>query len=108
MNDSPPHERESLSTTIKSVRTVLGCEVSRRAPLLVVGVEGTGFLWNMVRIMVGTLVEVGLGKFAPGQIDTMLAAKDRRAAGSTAPPHGLYLQWIKHRTSPPEWATKSD
>ena len=54
-------------------------------------------MWNMVRIMVGTLVEVGLGKFAPADIETMLAARDRRAAGSTAPPHGLYLQWVRTR-----------
>ena len=49
----------------------------------------------MVRIIVGTLVEVGLGKFIPADIPTMLAARDRRAAGSTAPAHGLYLQWIR-------------
>jgi tRNA pseudouridine38-40 synthase len=88
----PGHGREN------TVRNVLACEVSYRPPLLVIGVEGTGFLWNMVRIMVGTLVEVGLGRFGPDQIDAMLAAKDRQAAGATAPPHGLYLQWIK--TSP--------
>jgi tRNA pseudouridine38-40 synthase len=49
----------------------------------------------MVRIMVGTLVEIGLGRRAPGDISAMLAARDRQAAGATAPPHGLYLQWIK-------------
>jgi tRNA pseudouridine38-40 synthase len=85
----PGHGREN------TVRTVLSCDVSFRPPMLVVGVEGTGFLWNMVRIIVGTLVEVGLGRYAPGDIDAMLAARDRQAAGSTAPPHGLYLQWIK-------------
>lgn len=85
----PGHGREN------TVRTVLGCDVTRRGPKLVVGVEGTGFLWNMVRIIVGTLVEVGLGRHAPGAIDQMIAAKDRRAAGPTAPPHGLYLHWIR-------------
>jgi tRNA pseudouridine38-40 synthase len=86
-----------------TVRTVLGCDVSRRGPRLVVGVEGTGFLWNMVRIIVGTLVEVGLGKHRPAAITDMIAAKDRRAAGGTAPAHGLYLQWVKSRTdAPPE------
>jgi tRNA U38,U39,U40 pseudouridine synthase TruA len=53
----------------------------------------------MVRIMVGTLVEVGLGRYAPEEIPKMLAARDRRAAGSTAPPHGLYLQWIRFAPS---------
>jgi tRNA pseudouridine38-40 synthase len=55
----------------------------------------------MVRIVVGTLVEVGLGRHAPDAIPAMLAAKDRRAAGGTAPPHGLYLQWIKTRDDAP-------
>ena len=87
----PGHGREN------TVRTVLSCDVSARGPLLVIGVEGTGFLWNMVRIMVGTLVEVGLGRYTPPQMDEMLAAKDRQASGGTAPPHGLYLQWIKTR-----------
>jgi tRNA pseudouridine38-40 synthase len=77
-----------------TVRTVVSCELRCRARLLVIGVEGTGFLWHMVRIMVGTLVEVGLGRHTPGQIRTMLEARDRAAAGPTAPAHGLYLQWI--------------
>lgn len=87
----PGHQRAS------TVRTILACDVARRGPRLVIGVEGTGFLWNMVRIIAGTLIEVGLGKFAPEEVGRMLAARDRRAAGSTAPAHGLYLQWIKTR-----------
>ena len=58
-------------------------------------IEGGGFLWNQIRIMVGTLVEIGMGKYPPERIVEMLAARDRRAAGPTAPPEGLYLQWIK-------------
>ena len=85
----PGHGREN------TVRTVFACDVTFRAPKLVVAVEGSGFLWNMVRIMVGTLVEVGLGRYAAADVPAMLAARDRRAAGSTAPPHGLYLQWIR-------------
>jgi tRNA pseudouridine38-40 synthase len=85
----PGHGREN------TVRTVLALDVSHRPPKLVFGVEGTGFLWNMVRIIVGTLVEVGLGRYTPEDVPRMLAARDRRAAGSTAPPHGLYLQWIR-------------
>jgi tRNA pseudouridine38-40 synthase len=77
-----------------TVRTVLECEMRWRSRLLVIGVEGTGFLWHMVRIMVGTLMEVGLGRFSPEQIKSMLEARDRAAAGPTAPAHGLYLQWI--------------
>ena len=87
----PGHGREN------TIRKVLSCDVSFRPPILVIGVEGTGFLWNMVRIMVGTLVEVGLKRCTPDDIDRMLAARDRQSAGQTAPPHGLYLQWIKTR-----------
>jgi tRNA pseudouridine38-40 synthase len=85
----PGHGRES------SVRTVLDCDVSYRQPKLVIGIEGNGFLWHMVRIIVGTLVEVGLGRHTPNGMAEMLAARDRKAGGPTAPPHGLYLQWIK-------------
>jgi tRNA pseudouridine38-40 synthase len=87
----PEHGRSN------SIRTVLACEVSRRGHLVVIGIEGTGFLWNMARIMVGTLVQVGLGSYGPEVIPTMLAARQRTAGGPTAPAHGLYLQWIKTR-----------
>ena len=87
----PGHGREN------TVRTILSAEVARRGPRVVIGVEGTGFLWNMVRIIAGTLIEVGIGRYTAEEVGTMLAARDRRAAGSTAPAHGLYLQWIKTR-----------
>jgi tRNA pseudouridine38-40 synthase len=87
----PGHKRAS------TVRTLLACDVSYDKPRLEIGVAGTGFLWNMVRIIVGTLVDVGLGRHDPDDVPKMLAAKDRRAAGGTAPPHGLCLQWIKFR-----------
>jgi tRNA pseudouridine38-40 synthase len=85
----PGHLRES------SVRTIFGCDISARGPRLIIGVEGSGFLWHTVRIMVGTLVQVGLGRTPPDAIPAMLAARHRDAAGPTAPPQGLYLQWIK-------------
>lgn len=90
----PGHGRES------TVRTVIDCDVHANNRRIVIGVHGTGFLWNMVRIMVGTLVQVGLKQFTPEQIPQMLEARDRKSSGSTAPPHGLYLQWIKHRKEP--------
>jgi tRNA pseudouridine38-40 synthase len=65
-------------------------------------VEGLGFLWNMVGMMVGTLVQVWLGPSEPEVIAGMLAARERQAAGPKAPPHGLYLQWIKLK-DPSEW-----
>ncbi len=61
-----------------------------------VEVEGDGFLYNMVRNIVGTLVEVGMGRWRPEKIDEILEAKDRTAAGQLAPAQGLCLMWIKY------------
>jgi tRNA pseudouridine38-40 synthase len=90
----PGHGREN------TVRTVFACDVVARPPKLIIGIEGSGFLWNMVRIVVGTLVQVGMGTIEPGAIPAMLAARDRKASGPTAPPHGLYLQWIRTKLRP--------
>ena len=64
--------------------------VARRSGFALV-VEGDGFLYNMVRTLAGTLLEVGRGKRASASIPELLAGKDRREAGPTAPPEGLYL-----------------
>ena len=61
-----------------------------------VDVEGDGFLYNMVRNIVGTLVEAGVGRWIPEKINEILEAKDRTAAGPLAPPGGLCLMWIKY------------
>lgn len=84
----PGHGRES------TIRTVLAVDVRREGEMVIVGVEGTGFLWQMVRIIVGTLVEIGMGRYSPHKIPEMLAAKNRKAAGPTAPAHGLILDRI--------------
>lgn len=59
-------------------------------------VQGSGFLYNMVRIIAGTLVEIGRGHDGPELVDRVLATGDRRLAGPTLPPHGLYLEWIRY------------
>jgi len=59
-------------------------------------VKGNGFLYNMVRIIAGTLLEVGNGKYQPGEIVEMIEAKDRKAAGKTAPAHGVYLWEVNY------------
>jgi tRNA pseudouridine38-40 synthase len=64
-----------------------------------IDVSGSGFLYNMVRIISGTLVEVGKGRMKPGDVPAILAAKDRRAAGPTLPGTGLCLEWIKYAAS---------
>jgi len=86
----PGHGRES------TVRRVLSCEVRARGPRVVIAVEGNGFLWNQVRIMVGTIVQVGLGNLSADDIAPMLQARDRRQSGPTAPAHGLFLQRIHY------------
>jgi tRNA pseudouridine38-40 synthase len=89
------HERES------TVRTLFDCQVntsSRRR--LRVDLAGDGFLYNMVRIIAGTLVEVGRGKLDPESMGEIIAAADRSAAGPTLPPQGLCLMWIKYGGEP--------
>lgn len=79
-----------------SVRTVLRCEVSCQSPNIFIDVAATGFLYNMVRNIVGTLVEVGRGRWQAVDIDRILEAKDRAAAGPIAPASGLCLMKIEY------------
>jgi tRNA pseudouridine38-40 synthase len=88
-----------------TVRTVHECSISQLGPRLVIGVRGSGFLWNMVRIIAGTLIEVGSGRYRPEDIPKMLAARDRTASGKTAPANGLYLQWIRFKEAASTSAT---
>ena len=61
-----------------------------------IDVEGNAFLYNMVRNIVGTLVEIGVGRWKPEKMVEIIEAKDRTAAGRIAPPEGLCLMWIKY------------
>jgi tRNA pseudouridine38-40 synthase len=79
-----------------SVRTIFHCDVTGESDLVYIDIEGDGFLYNMARNIVGTLVEVGLGRLPPGKIKQILEAKDRTAAGPIAPAQGLCLMWIKY------------
>ncbi len=74
-----------------TVRTLTRCDFVRRGPLLTFTLEGDGFLYKMCRGIVGTLVQAGLGKFPADDVNRMLAQKDRRVAGMSAPAHGLVL-----------------
>ena len=74
-----------------TVRTVKRCDIRRNGPLLTFIIEGDGFLYKMCRGIVGTLVQVGQGKIAVSEIKEILARKDRRVAGMTAPAWGLVL-----------------
>lgn len=74
-----------------TVRKVSRCEFRRGGRLLTFIIEGDGFLYKMCRGIVGTIVQVGQGKFTADDVKQMLAAKDRRLAGMTAPARGLVL-----------------
>jgi tRNA pseudouridine38-40 synthase len=74
-----------------TVRTVTRCDVQRRGQLYTFIIEGDGFLYKMCRGIVGTIVQVGRGKFKADEVKSMLDARDRRMAGMTAPAHGLVL-----------------
>jgi tRNA pseudouridine38-40 synthase len=100
---------------LTTVRTVFGCRVvktdgppdgarAREGSLesmvptkIRIDVVGSGFLWNMVRIIAGTLVEAGMGKSDPQRVKKALETGDRRMAGPTLPAQGLRLEWIRYR-----------
>lgn len=85
------HGRES---TVRSVHT---CDVEFPASQVAsITVSGEGFLWNMVRIIAGTLVEVGASRRTLDSVKTALVAGERSSAGVTMPPEGLSLQWIRY------------
>lgn len=88
---NPGYARASM------VRTVRLCRVQRKGDEVRIDVEGDGFLYKMVRTMIGTLVEVGGGRRTPSSVAALLASRDRRRAGKTAPAHGLCLMRVAYR-----------
>ena len=79
-----------------TVRTVKAFKVWRENDMVYFKVEADGFLYNMVRIMVGTLLFVSEGKIKAGELSDIIASKQRKRAGKTAPPQGLYLNKINY------------
>lgn len=79
-----------------SVRTVYGCSVEKTDDIIAIRITGNGFLYNMVRIIAGTLIKVGSGDIVPEKIPEIFAEKDRAAAGPTAPAHGLTMIGIEY------------
>ncbi len=91
--------RESTVRTIFQAKVAaaggeINAPAAGRDDEIVLEISGDGFLYNMVRIITGTLVEVGLGKRHPDEIKKIIESKDRAAAGHTAPPYGLYLKEV--------------
>jgi tRNA pseudouridine38-40 synthase len=79
-----------------TVRTIYSCTVEKEGEIIKIRVQGNGFLYNMVRIIAGTLIEVGAGKREPEEIPVILEKCDRCAAGPTAPAHGLTMIGIDY------------
>ena len=79
-----------------TVRTVYSLDLKREDDMITLRIRGNGFLYNMVRIITGTLIRVGGGFLEPEDITKILEAKDRGAAGETARPEGLTLVKIEY------------
>lgn len=75
-------------------RTVYSCNVTRDGDMVIFSVKGDGFLYNMVRIMVGTLLDISSGKIERGTVRDIILSKDRKLSGITAKAEGLYLNEV--------------
>lgn len=84
-------------TKENTVRTIYSFDVRREGEMVIFTVSGNGFLYNMVRIMVGTLMFINEGKIKKGTIPDILSGKDRTKGGKTVPPQGLYLNKVYYQ-----------
>lgn len=88
----------NVRTDVEStVRTITELDILQNGEEITVRITGNGFLYNMVRIIVGTLIRVGRGFYEPEKVKEILKAKDRKAAGVTAPARGLMLMEIQYK-----------
>jgi pseudouridylate synthase I len=101
------HDFKSFSTTKKgledTVRTIYSLDVEKKDSCIVIRITGSGFLYNMVRIIAGTLMRVGTGTYPPEEMAAILSARDRRRAGDTAPARGLTLVGMEYEERLPWW-----
>src|SRR5439155_17587429 len=86
----------AASEVEQKVRCVTRLQIRRAGPLVLVEITADGFLHSMVRIIVGTLLEVAAGRLRPEEVRGILAARDRKAAGPTAPARGLFLTRVTY------------
>jgi tRNA pseudouridine38-40 synthase len=93
-------QRSSTTPGLNPVKTIFTSSLTREDDLLVYRVTGSGFLHHMVRNLVGTLADVGRGALTPADFASILAARDRTAAGPTAPASGLYLVKVDYPAEP--------
>ena len=94
------HDFKSFCTprtqVLSTVRTIYYIQIQKEGDMISITINGNGFLYNMVRIIAGTLIEVGAGKRRPEEIKDILAAENRDAAGPTAPAQGLTMMGIEY------------
>lgn len=89
---------QAAGSTVKStVREMYQCNVESKGSLVEITFSANGFLYNMARIMTGTLIQVGLGKMSFSEIQNLLEAGNRALAGPTVPPQGLCLEEVKYK-----------
>ncbi len=88
--------KASGTSSKSSVRTIYDAKLYKQEDRIFIELTGNGFLYNMVRIIAGTLVDVGIGKIQPDEIADIIEAKDRTKAGKTLPPQGLYLLKVEY------------
>lgn len=87
----------------ETVRTVYSLTVEQAGDMITIRISGSGFLYNMVRIIAGTLLKVGMGVYPPEHVEEIIEARDRQKAGQTAPARGLTLVSLEYETELPDW-----
>ena len=88
--------KASGTSSKSSVRKIYKTNIEKNGDKIIIELTGNGFLYNMVRIIAGTLVDVGLGKIKPEDIPKIINSKDRTKAGKTLPPYALYLVKVEY------------
>lgn len=101
------HDFKSFCTvrtqTEGTVRTVYSLDIGKEDDMITIRISGNGFLYNMVRIIAGTLMKVGMGVYPPEHVEEIIAARDRQQAGQTALARGLTLVSLEYETKLPQW-----
>ena len=87
----------------ETVRTIYSLDITKQDDMITIRISGSGFLYNMVRIIAGTLLEVGMGAYPPEHMEEILDARNRQAAGRTAPARGLTLVSMEYQKELPDW-----
>ena len=88
--------KASGTSSKSSVRTIYSAKVFKEKERVIIELTGNGFLYNMVRIIAGTLIDVGIGKIDAKNISNIIKSGDRKKAGKTLPPNGLYLVNVEY------------